>query len=278
MRLAVLGDIHGNLAALGAVLEHAERLRPDGFVVVGDIVVGAPDSLGCWRRVEALKCPVVRGNHETYVAAYGTAAAPPAWSMPQFAPVAWTVAQLGDPVRETLGALPFSLTLPEAPDVLFVHASLRSDHDNLGAYTSDEALGAMFPELTARYVVHHVVRGHDHVAAIRRWRAHQLVTNGSVGIPLSGVPEAQYLVLDIGPEGLRPTFHSVPYDVEGTLRQFHETGYLEEAGPIAHLFYREIATATPQLIPFLRGYPRWSAGGTRSLEDAVRAFVRFGSP
>lgn len=185
MRLAVLGDVHGNLAALGAVLEHAERLRPDGFVVVGDVVVGAPDSFACWERVEALGCPVVRGNHETYVAAFGTTAAPPAWATPQFAPFAWTVAQLGDPVRKTLGALPFSLTLPEAPDVLFVHASLRSDRDNLSAYTSDEALGVMFPGLTARYVVHYVVRGHDHVAATRRWQAHQLTTNGSVGIPLS---------------------------------------------------------------------------------------------
>lgn len=114
MRLADLRDIHGNLAALEAVLEHAKRLRPDGFVVVGDVVVGAPDSLTCWKRIEALGCPVIRGNHETYVSAYGTAAAPPAWSTPQFAPVAWAVTRLGDPVRETLGALPFSLRLPEA--------------------------------------------------------------------------------------------------------------------------------------------------------------------
>ena len=70
----------------------------------------------------------------------------------------------------------------------------------------------------------------------------------------------------------------MPYDVETTLKRFQTTGYLEAAGPVAHLFYREIATATPQLSPFLRGYPRWSAGGTLSLEAAVRAFLQFGSP
>lgn len=274
MRLAILGDIHGNLEALAAVLEHAERLQVDGYVVVGDIVVGAADSLGCWERIEALKCPVLRGNHETYVSAYGTAAAAPAWVTPQFAPVAWAVGQLGDAVRWTLGTLPFSLRLPHAPDLLFVHASLRSDRDNLGAYTPDDTLEAMFPRLRARYVV----RGHDHVAATRRWRAHQLITGGSVGIPLSGVTEAQYGVIEKRPEGWLPTFYSVPYDVEATLKRFQTTGYLEEAGPVAHLFYREIATATPQLIPFLRGYPRWSEGETLSLRDAVRAFLRFGSP
>lgn len=197
MRLAILGDIHGNLEALAAVLEHAERLQVDGYVVVGDIVVGAADSLGCWERIEALKCPVLRGNHETYVSAYGTVAAAPAWVTPQFAPVAWAVGQLGDTVRRTLGTLPFSLRLPHAPDLLFVHASLRSDRDNLGAYTPDDTLEAMFPGLRARYVV----RGHDHVAATRRWRAHQLITNGSVGIPLSGVTEAQYGVIEKRPDG-----------------------------------------------------------------------------
>ncbi len=274
MRLAVLSDIHGNLAALEAVLTHAERLPVDGFVVVGDIVVGAPDSLECWARVEALGCPVLRGNHEAYVTAFGTAAAPPEWSTPQFAPVARAVEQLGKAVRGKLERLPFSLTIPGAPDVLFVHASLRSDRDNISVYTADDVLGAMLPGLRARYVV----RGHDHVAATRSFRAHQLVTNGSVGIPLSGVPEAQYLVLETGAGEPRFTFYSVPYDVDATLRRFHETGYLEQGGPTAHLFYREVAYATPQLTPFLRGYRRWSAGETLSLEAAVRAFIHFGSP
>ena len=273
MRLAVLSDIHGNLAALEAVLEHTGQLHVDGFVVIGDVVVGAPDSLACWERVTELKCPVLRGNHETYVSAFGTAAADPAWSTPQFAPVAWAAAQLGDEARGLLGALPFSLTLPDLPDVLFVHASLRSDRDNPDAYTPDDVLAKMFPDLEARYVV----RGHDHVAATRSWDRRQLVTNGSIGIPLSGIPEAQYSILDVG-AAPRVTFYSVPYDVDATLKRFHETGCLDEAGPVAHLFYREIALATPQLIPFLRGYARWSVDGTLSLEAAVRAFCQFGSP
>jgi predicted phosphodiesterase len=274
VRLAVLSDIHGNLEALTAVLEHAAKRSVDGFVVVGDIVVGGADSLACWERVAALRCPVLRGNHETYVAALGTAAAAPQWSTPQFAPVAWSAAQLGDAVCRTLGELPFNLSLPYAPETLFVHASLRSDRDNLDAYTPESTLSEMFPGLCARYVV----RGHDHHAAVRAWSGRSLITNGSVGIPLGGVSEAQYLILTISKEGVTPTFYTVPYDVEGALERFHETGYLAEAGPMAHLFYREIATASPQLIPFLRGYARDSQGEKLGLEDAVRAFLRFGSP
>lgn len=274
MRLAVLSDIHGNLEALGAVLAHAEGLHVDGFIVVGDVVVGAADSLACWERVRALGCPVLRGNHEGYVARFSDPDAPSLWRTEQFAPVAWAVDQLGDTACRTLGALPFSLTLPEVPEALFVHASLRSDRDNLDAYTPEGELAEMFPGLRARYVL----RGHDHHAAIRAWRGHQLTTNGSVGIPLNGRTEAQYLTVDLGSDGPHFTFHAVPYDVAGALERFEKTGYLEEAGPMAALFYREIATASPHLIPFLRGYARYSQGGRLGLGDAVRAFLQFGSP
>ena len=56
---------------------------------------------------------------------------------PQFAPVAWGAAQLT--VCRILGALSSSLTLPTAPDLLFVHTSLRSDRDNLDVYTTDDS-------------------------------------------------------------------------------------------------------------------------------------------
>lgn len=270
MKLAVLSDIHGNLPALEATIEHAERLSVDGFIVIGDIVIGAPDSLACWKRIKALKCPVLRGNHEGYIVSHDN----PLWQTPQFAPITWAASQLGEEVRRELGALPFSLTLPNAPDLLFVHASLRSDRDNLGAYTTEAELKGMFPALSAPYVV----RGHDHSAAIRNWKTHQLVTNGSVGIPLNGVPEAQYLILEKRLDCWHPLFYSVPYDVEETLKRFYDTGYLAEAGPMAHLFYREIATATLQLIPFLRGYQRYSQRETLGLTAAVRAFLQFGSP
>ncbi|MBP6307231.1 MAG: metallophosphoesterase family protein, partial [Opitutaceae bacterium] len=38
MQIALLADIHGNLAALEAVLAELDRLRPDRIAVLGDIV------------------------------------------------------------------------------------------------------------------------------------------------------------------------------------------------------------------------------------------------
>ena len=274
MRLAVLSDIHGNLAALEAVLGHAEQERVDGYVVIGDVVIGAPDSVLCWERVTELQCPVARGNHEGYLAEFGTEEAPAAFLTPQFAPVAWTARRFDDETRRLLGDLPVSVKLPEIPDVRFVHASLRNDRDSVDAYTPETELAAMFSNLTERYVF----RGHNHLAATRLWQQHIIHTVASVGVPLNSETKAQYALLEPRAGNWHPTFHAVPYDVEATLKRFHDTGYLEEAGPMAHLFYREVATATHQFNPFWRRYERYSESGRLGLEAAVRNFCSFGSP
>lgn len=276
MRLAVLSDIHGNLAALGAVLNDAARLSPDAYIVLGDIVVGAADSLACWDQIRALGCPVVRGNHETYVLTYGTSAAPADWATTQgalqYAPVMWAAAQFRSRKTE-LERLPMSLSRPEYPNLSLVHASFRSDRDNISAYTPEAALSEMFAALQTPYLV----RGHDHHAATRSWAGRQLITVGSVGLPLNGVCEAQYALLEQRGKVWQPQFRAVPYDVDDTLARFHSTGYLEAAGPMARLFYREIAFATYQIIPFLRGYTRWSAGSTLDLTASVARFIAYGS-
>ena len=137
MRLAIIADIHGNLPALEAVLARIESLHVDRTLVLGDIVVGSPDSLACWQRVKSLGCPVLRGNHERYVCDLGTERAKPEWSSPQFGPVQYAAAQLGASTRSELAVLPSTLRLPEAPDVLFVHGPALNDSDLVFPYTSE---------------------------------------------------------------------------------------------------------------------------------------------
>jgi predicted phosphodiesterase len=68
MRLALLSDIHGNLPAFEAALAHATQQGYDQMVILGDVVVGAPDTADCWPLAKSLDVPIVRGNHGRYVA------------------------------------------------------------------------------------------------------------------------------------------------------------------------------------------------------------------
>jgi hypothetical protein len=269
MRLAVFADIHGNLLAFEAALAHARGAGVDQIVIVGDIVIGSPDSAACWQLARSLGCPILRGNHERYVVDYGTDRAVPIWSTPQFAPLHWAAAQLSAEERAALGALPWHLRLPDLPDLLLVHASLRNDTDGLPAYTPEAHLPAMFPAATERLIV----RAHDHIGATYLWGERRVVTAGSVGLPLNGVPTAQYLLLERRGAGWHAAHQSVPYNLDAALTRFAESGYLAATGVMGRLYQREVATASFQIVPFLRRYQLLTAQAPVSLDDALAHYL-----
>jgi predicted phosphodiesterase len=271
MRIAILSDIHGNLPAFEATLEHAQRQRVDQLIIAGDIVIGSPDTAACWRLARELGCPIVRGNHERYVAHCDTPVAPAEWAGEQFAPLRWGARQLTNDERASIEQLPLSLRLPEAPDLLIVHASTRSDHDSIAAYTPDPQLAAMFEGIDQQVIA----RAHNHLAQTRPWGDRLIISAGSVGLPLDGNPSAQYLILERRKQQWRFEHHSVPYDLDATLRRFHKTGYLTATGPIGRLYMREVATASHQIVPFLRAYRRWSETEMLSLDAALERFLQI---
>ncbi|NQU10466.1 metallophosphoesterase [bacterium] len=71
MRYLVFGDIHGNVAALDAVLELGARLGVDAYLCLGDIVGYGPDPLACIERLAPLhrdqRLAWVAGNHDRVV-------------------------------------------------------------------------------------------------------------------------------------------------------------------------------------------------------------------
>ncbi|MBX0329848.1 metallophosphoesterase [Oscillochloris sp. ZM17-4] len=269
MRLAILADIHGNLPAFEAALAHARAQAPDQIVIAGDIVNGSPDSAACWRLARSLGVPMLQGNHERYVYNYGTPHAQPSLDPEQFAPVRWSHDQLSAAERAELAALPGHLRLAEAPDLLIVHASQRSDRESIHNFVTDAQLAEMFPAPDASLIV----RGHNHAGAVRPWGERLLVTAGAVGLPLNNVTTAQYLILDRAQGRWRITHHSVPYDLEAALQRFHSTGYLAAAGVMGRLLYRELATASFYMVPFLEAYSRWREVAPLSLEQALERFL-----
>ncbi len=269
MRIAILADIHGNLPAFEAVLTHVRQQAPDLIVIAGDIVVGAPDSAACWQLAQSLACPLVRGNHERYVSFFGTEHEEAIWQTEQFAPVQWGVAQFTASERAQIAALPQTVHIPEAPDLLIVHASARSDRENLPPYTPDAQIAAMFPAVAERWII----RGHDHLARTHAWRDKVIITTGAVGLPMDGNPAAQYLLLDATTAGWHAQHQAVVYDLNATLERFAVTKYVEQTGVMGRLFLREAATATPHFVPFLRLYQQWSQQAPLSLQEALERYL-----
>jgi len=265
LRIVVLADIHGNLPAFQAVLDELPRLHADHVVVLGDVVNGAPDSAACWQLVKTLKCPIVKGNHEGYVADYGRDGHDPKWELERFGPLRWTLDQLSSAEVEEIRSLPQTYQFDAWPELLFVHASARSDRDTILGYTPEADVDAMFPNVNAQWIF----RGHNHVCNIRFWHDRLIVTSGSIGLPLDGRTVAQFAVLDWNGNTWQVHHRSVPYDVDAALKRFDDSGYMDVAGPMARIFKREVATAGHTLMSFMQLYQKWSKQGETPLGEAV---------
>ncbi len=62
MKIAIFADIHGNLAALEAVLYDIEHQNVDVTVCAGDIVNPLPGSRQSWDLIRDRQIPLVVGN------------------------------------------------------------------------------------------------------------------------------------------------------------------------------------------------------------------------
>src|SRR4030067_722775 len=65
--IAVISDIHGNLAALEAVLAELDRLGPSEVVVGGDLALGGPRPAECVSLIRRRGYPAIRGNTDEWL-------------------------------------------------------------------------------------------------------------------------------------------------------------------------------------------------------------------
>jgi diadenosine tetraphosphatase ApaH/serine/threonine PP2A family protein phosphatase len=227
MRLAVLSDIHANLAALDAVREDLPDV--DQTWVLGDIVGYGPQPNEVIRALQEMGARSVMGNHDG--AAIGTVDA--SWFNPDAATaIEWTAQVVDGNARAYLAALP---EVRRDGELTAVHGSPR---DPTWEYVTGPGVAAAnLSAFDTRLCLH----GHTHVpvifsaddgrievvpatpdAPLRLNAGRAMVNPGSVGQPRDGNPAASYLVLDT--ESGTAEFRRVTYDVGRTQRLMGEVG------------------------------------------------------
>jgi putative phosphoesterase len=194
VRVAALYDIHGNLAALDAVLADVDA---DVIVVGGDTVLG-PSPGETLERLRALDGDVrfIRGNADREV--YD--------DKPGFAPpetLEHVRSRLTTEQVDFLRTLPLTVSIGR---VLFCHATPRSDEEILTKISAEER----WREALAAVDADVVVCGHTHVQFDRQIDDIRLVNAGSVGMPYEHEPGAYWAFLDGADVELRHTRCQAP--------------------------------------------------------------------
>jgi predicted phosphodiesterase len=174
MRVLVVSDIHGNIAALETVVSDAHGAY-DAVWCLGDVVGYGPSPNECveWVREHADLCVI--GNHDWAV--LGRAGI----DVDDFNPMArqavmWTRERLSSPNRDFLDTLPDQpIHPPQAPAFIITHASPR---EPVWEYILTPGIAlenfAVFSEAVC-------LVGHTHKPAIYRWQWERHLENEQVG-------------------------------------------------------------------------------------------------
>jgi len=233
MKIGILGDIHGNLEALSAVVEVLKRENVDVWVQVGDIVGYGPEPSACIDLVRELGCVTCLGNHDAAVLGRLDTS-----YFNNFARAAihWTAPQLRPSDYEFLNALELVV---EKEEFTVVHGTMHMPEQFGYVVSVVEALESFEHQKTRLCFV-----GHSHVPAIylRRdenprdihvvphseaeisYRGFErvLMNVGSVGQPRDEDPRAAYGLVDTDLE--IASIRRVHYDIERVQAKIREAG------------------------------------------------------
>lgn len=215
-RIAVLADIHGNLAALEAVAGEIRRRRIDRVINLGDHVSGPlwPAETVEW--LMRRDWTQISGNCDRAVLHPASAGPSDRFAAQRLSP----------PQREWLGALPAVIRLE--PDILAFHGTPDSDTTYL-LETVDRGVvrDATEAELERRLGPAEgslLLCGHSHRPGQRTLGPRLLVNPGSVGLPAydsddpephvmeSGAPTARFAVVERDGDHWRAELLAVAYD------------------------------------------------------------------
>jgi len=255
-RLAVLADIHGNLAALEAIIDDMAQFAVDHVVVAGDSVNCGPFSREVMQIISERNWAVIRGNNEYYATEYKTPRMPAHWSSFTLPPL--LLEQLGADWLRTIACLPDALSLrfPDAQPLAVFHGCPGNPWQSITPLSTVDEIARKLNETPENTVI----CAHSHIAMERHIGRWHIFNPGSVGIPLDGERSASYMILD-GDQARWTLFahRRAPFAYEAIFEAFEKQRFVQRGGVTAMLLVQEFQTARMRLWPYLqwkqRHYP-----------------------
>lgn len=225
MRIAIVADIHGNLAALEAVEADIRRRGVGRVVNLGDSLSGPLLPRETAQYLMGRGWLSLAGNHERQLLTPDPAGMGPS--------DAYARGQIGESELAWIRSLAPSARL--SPSIFLCHGTPAKDSEyfletvergRVRPATPAEVENRLGAERAAL-----VACAHTHLARLVCSRGGQLLVNpGSVGLPAyddvipephvveTGAPDARYAIVERGPDGWTVSLVSVSYDFEPMAR------------------------------------------------------------
>lgn len=225
MRVAVISDIHSNFKAFEAFLEYIEAHPVDAIIGLGDYVTDMPypgrtlDML--YALMKKYPCTILRGNREEYLLNHRKQDQGWHISSPNGA-LLYTYENITDRDMDFFEGLPTvmeKVKLGDCPELTLCHGAPEEVRGNL---KYDLALqDQVMKELPTQYLL----GGHTHHQETISLYDKLYINPGSLGLAIDEKGgHADFAILEGNKEGWEYELISIPYDLEGMLKSFAESG------------------------------------------------------
>jgi putative phosphoesterase len=177
VKIGVISDVHGDVAALEAVLDRLDRLGIDKIVCAGDIVGNGPESDAAVELVRARAIPCVRGNWDGWAAGRGRPGQPRA----PISGAAWDALGLGLSKSSLRWLAHLSADwrqVAEGVSVCMFHGTLGDPMRGIFPETRDIEVKRWLADVP--HEVRILILGHTHVPMCRRLDNRLLCNPGPV--------------------------------------------------------------------------------------------------
>lgn len=238
VRIALVSDIHANLAALDAVLGDIDRRGDaDAIYHAGDLVGYSSSPNEVVARLAERGIAGVAGNYDSTVATdydhCGCRSESARQEELAQLSYAYTRRTVTPATKRFLGALPFSLDVrplgghASGPRLVIVHGTPTLNTVYWSADRSDDFCRKMAAVVALR-AGDVITFGHTHVPWHRVVDGMHFVNTGSVGRPKDGDWRAGYVRLTLGEGAPRVETVRVAYDIDATIAGVRAAGLPED--------------------------------------------------
>ncbi len=225
MKIAIFGDIHGNIEALKTAYHEAQIIKADKIYHLGDVGGYAPFVNEVVDFLIEHGIDGVQGNYDETVANdrehCGCKYEDPVQAEMTQLSFEWTKKHASMKSKEYMKKLPSEISFTDSGrKVKLFHAT--PNKNNL--YWYEERPEKFFKEMAEKTDADVFIYGHTHKPYRKDIGGKIFINAGSVGKPKDGDPRACIAVIEVTSESVAADFIRVQYDVEKTAAAIIESG------------------------------------------------------
>ncbi len=226
--IAVLGDIHSNHIALQACIDYLKEQNIKHYMFLGDYVSNCAYPQKTMQIIYSLmkeyKCWFVRGNREDLLICHANDN-DDGWVIPSMSSgsILYTYNHLNENDIQFFRNMKCGdyIDIEGMPRIAFCHGSMDSSTQVITQATAEHYF--------EKYQTSLILCGHTHVMGCKEYANGKVINAGSVGTPVSGTGNAEFVILHGDESGWKEKFVTVPFDRMKVVQELDESGLVEQS-------------------------------------------------